>query len=56
MMSLFLALVFVLAVGGCKDTERPLSYNKGTYSGAADTKLNAGQIEALRQRGMRVYQ
>lgn len=47
------ASAFTLA--GCKDTNRPLSYNKGEYGGKADTKLSAEQVETLRQRGMRSY-
>ena len=50
--SLSLALAGALALAGCKDTDRPLSYNKGVYAGKADTKLTSGQVEALRLRGM----
>ncbi len=45
------ALAGILAVAGCKDTNRPLSYDKGEYGGKADTKLTKEQLEALRQRG-----
>jgi hypothetical protein len=50
--SLTLALVSAVALAGCKDTDRPLSYNKGVYGGKVDTKLTSTQIEALRHRGM----
>ena len=50
--SLSLALAGALALAGCKDTDRPLSYNKGVYEGKADTKLTPEQVEALRLRGM----
>lgn len=46
-----LALAGALALAGCKDTDRPLSYNKGVYGGKADTKLQTRQLEALRHRG-----
>lgn len=46
------AMIAVLAMlAGCKDTDRPLSYNKGVYGGKTDQKLNEKQVEALRQRG-----
>ncbi|MDA7946862.1 MAG: hypothetical protein MPJ78_05240 [Hyphomicrobiaceae bacterium] len=48
-----IALVGVLTVAGCKDTPRPLNYNKGEYGGKADTKLTKEQVETLRQRGKR---
>ena len=43
-----------LLLAGCKDTDRPLSYEKGVYGGKADTKLTSEQVEALRQRGIAV--
>ena len=49
--SVFLILAGTLVLAGCKDTGRPLSYKKGVYGGKADTKLNTGQLEALRHRG-----
>ena len=49
---LSLGLAGALALAGCKDTDRPLSYNKGVYGGKADTKLTSGQVDALRLRGM----
>ena len=49
-----IALMGVLALAGCKDTPRPLSYNKGEYGGKADTKLTKEQVDALRQRGLRI--
>lgn len=55
-LTILLAFTAGLALAGCKDTERPTSYNKGVYGGKADTKLTAEQVEALRQRGMRSYQ
>ncbi len=54
--SLTLALAGALALAGCKDTDRPLSYNKGVYGGKADTKLQAKQLETLRHRGMQQAQ
>ena len=54
--SLTLALAGALALAGCKDTDRPLSYNKGVYGGKIDTKLTSTQIEALRHRGMKQAQ
>lgn len=52
-----LGMIFAGAImlAGCKDTNRPLSYNKGEYGGKADAKLSAQQVETLRQRGMRSY-
>lgn len=55
-MSILLALAGALALAGCKDTGRPLSYNKGVYGGKADTKLTAKQLETLRHRGMKQAQ
>ncbi len=49
--SFSLALAGLLVLAGCQDTGRPLSYEKGVYGGKADTKLTAGQLEALRHRG-----
>jgi hypothetical protein len=51
-------LVVVLALASlvttlqaCEDEQgRPLVYEKGTYQGQADEKLDPDQIEALRQR------
>jgi hypothetical protein len=42
----------VVLVAGCREDEqdRPLVYDKGTYQGPADEKLDQDQIEALRQR------
>ena len=54
--SLSVALAGALALAGCKDTDRPLSYNKGVYGGKSDTKLTTEQIKALRHRGMRQAQ
>jgi hypothetical protein len=44
--------VLVLALQACREDEqnRPLVYDKGTYGGPADEKLEQDQIEALRQR------
>lgn len=55
-LAIFLMLAGVVSLAGCKDTDRPLSYNKGEYAGKADTKLTAEQVEALRQRGLHTYQ
>ncbi|MCG8558722.1 MAG: hypothetical protein MI824_02875 [Hyphomicrobiales bacterium] len=41
----------VLSLTGCKDTDRPTSYEKGVYGGPADEKLTPAQVEALRHRG-----
>ena len=49
-----IALAGVLVVAGCKDTPRPLSYNKGEYGGKADTKLTKEKVDALRQRSKRI--
>ena len=54
--TIFLALAGALALAGCKDTDRPLSYNKGVYGGKTDTKLTTKQVESLRHRGMRQAQ
>ncbi len=54
--SLSLALAGALALAGCKDTDRPLNYNKGVYGGKSDTKLTTEQIQTLRHRGMRQAQ
>lgn len=54
--SLTLALAAALALAGCKDSDRPLSYDKGVYGGKMDTKLTSEQIETLRHRGMRQAQ
>lgn len=40
----------VLALGGCWEVDRPLSYDKGVYGGKKDQKLTEEQLEALRQR------
>ena len=58
MRAIFYGIAFagVLAAAGCKDTNRPLSYNKGEYGGKADTKLTKEQVDALRQRGSRIAQ
>jgi len=48
--SFALVLAGTLVLTGCKDTDRPLSYEKGVYGGKADTALTAGQREALRHR------
>ncbi len=54
--SLTMAFAGALALAGCKDTVRPLDYNKGVYGGKTDTKLTAEQINSLRHRGMRQAQ
>jgi len=48
-----LALVLAgFAVAACDEAEqgRVLRYEKGTYLGKADTDLNVGQLDELRQR------
>jgi hypothetical protein len=44
--------VLVLALQACREDEqdRPLVYDKGTYQGQVDEKLEQDQVEALRQR------
>ena len=44
--------VLMVAVQACREDEqdRPLTYEKGTYQGQADEKLEQDQIDALRQR------
>lgn len=54
--SFFLVIAGVLALAGCKDTDRPLTYNKGVYAGEPDTELSDEQVDGLRQRGKRIYQ
>lgn len=48
------ALASLMVVAGCQETSRPLSFEKGTYRGKADTELTKEQVDALRQRGMRI--
>ena len=54
--SLTMAFAGALALAGCKDTDRPLNYNKGVYGGKSDTKLTTEQLNTLRHRGMRQAQ
>jgi hypothetical protein len=44
--------VLAFAVQACREDEqdRPFVYDKGTYQGQADEKLEQDQIDALRQR------
>jgi hypothetical protein len=44
--------VLVFALQACREDEqdRPLVYDKGSYQGQADEKLEQDQIDALRQR------
>jgi hypothetical protein len=46
------ALGAVLLLQACREDEqnRPLIYDKGSYSGAAEPALEAGQVERLRSR------
>lgn len=53
--AIFLILGGIVALAGCNDTDRPLSYNKGEYAGKPDTDLTSEQVETLRQRTMRTY-
>lgn len=46
----------LLALAGCNESNRPLSYDKGVYGGKPDAQLTSEQVEELRQRGMRTYQ
>jgi hypothetical protein len=41
-----------ITVQACREEEqdRPLAYDKGTYQGQPDEKLDQQQVEALRQR------
>lgn len=45
-------LVAVAAVSGCREEEqnRPLTYEKGTYSGKPDQQLSEAQRQELRAR------
>ncbi|GAB4226127.1 MAG: hypothetical protein Kow0032_03170 [Methyloligellaceae bacterium] len=55
----FTALVVAaaaLGLAGCKDSPRPLHYNKGEYIGKPDTPLTKEQRDALRHRGRLTYQ
>lgn len=42
-----------LSLGACRQEEmgRPLFYEKGTYGGKADEKIDAETIKQARQRG-----
>ena len=44
--------VLVLTLQACREDEqdRPLVYDKGTYLGQVDEKLDQDQVDALRQR------
>ena len=47
-----LGLGLLLAVAGCKESERDrvLMYNKGTYLGPTDQKLDDGAVRNLQNR------
>lgn len=45
------AVVLAGSLIGCRDTNRPTSYEKGVYGGKPDQKLTPEQLRALRQRG-----
>jgi hypothetical protein len=47
-----LAALGALMLGGCEDTNRPLTYDKGEYGGRQDQKLLPDEVEQLRQRTM----
>lgn len=49
--SVFFLAAITLVLGGCKDTGRPLSYNKGVYGGKVDKALTSEQVDSLRHRG-----
>ncbi len=51
MIYLLAALALGLVVGGCEDSGRPLTYEKGVYGGKPDQTLTEQQLEELRQRG-----
>lgn len=53
---IFLVAASALVLGACKDTDRPLEYQKGVYGGKPDTKLTSDTVRTLRERGKRVYQ
>ena len=55
-LSIFLVTASALVLGACKDTDRPLEYQKGVYGGKPDTKLTSDTVRTLRERGKRVYQ
>jgi hypothetical protein len=44
------AAVTVLALGGCREDERPIHLEKGTYGGKQDSELAGEQLDELRQR------
>ncbi|MBU2582154.1 MAG: hypothetical protein KJ622_10585 [Alphaproteobacteria bacterium] len=52
--ALKVGLILALAAGlaGCREEEqgRPLSHQPGVYTGKKDEKLDAAQVEALRER------
>jgi len=47
-----LTLAVALSLSACREGEmgRPLSHDKGTYQGKADTPLDEATLKALRQR------
>jgi hypothetical protein len=47
-----LTLAVALSLSACRESElgRPLSHDKGTYQGKADTPLDEATLKALRQR------
>jgi len=49
-LSVLLAATFTMGISGCGETDRPLSYDKGTYGGPVDEKLNDDVVRALEQR------
>jgi hypothetical protein len=47
------SLVFALQACGEDEQDRPLMYDKGSYQGPVDQKLDQDQLDALRQRAAR---
>ena len=39
-----------MGIMACEQSDRPTSYNKGTYGGTADQKLNADTVRELQNR------
>lgn len=45
-----LVLLAAVSMGGTPESPRPLLYDKGTYSGSADTSLDGPTVNILRRR------
>lgn len=44
------AATVAVGLGGCLETDRPLTYEKGTYGGKPDQPLSPDQVSTLRER------